>query len=214
MKCWTHWRDVRPEEWRWPHFSPQELACRGTGRLCVDEDALDRLEDLRAAVGRPIIVNSAYRSPEHNRAVGGAPSSQHLQARAYDCRMDNHDPAEFIAAARLAGFRGIGTYPRQGFIHVDTGPTRTWGDPFPTRVATPDFAEAPREEEPAARIRDDREAVGTGVGAAGVVASGGAVVSGIGDLDPVAQVVAVAGVVLALLALAYIFRRRLARLAK
>nr|WP_238986647.1 DUF882 domain-containing protein [Paracoccus sp. MKU1] len=30
-----------------------------------------------------------------------------------------------MAAARKAGFRGIGTYPRSNFVHIDIGPTRT-----------------------------------------------------------------------------------------
>ena len=28
--------------WRWPNFSPAEIACRGTGKLLVNEAALDR----------------------------------------------------------------------------------------------------------------------------------------------------------------------------
>ena len=72
---YDHWRDVREGAWRWPNFSPAEIACRGTGRLLVNESALDRLQALRDRLGKPLIVRSAYRSPEHNRAVGGATRS-------------------------------------------------------------------------------------------------------------------------------------------
>lgn len=206
------WRDVPADDWRWPSFSAEELACRGTGRVALDFAALDALQRLRNRLGKPIILNSAYRSPEHNARVGGAKASKHMEAIAFDCRMDNHDPAAFIAAAEASGFTGIGTYPRSGFVHIDTrdGHAR-WGDPFPARE-TPSFApEPPREPE---TVSQDREAVGTVIGGGGVVAGGGAVLTGIGALDPVAQIVAIAGLVLALAALIYVFRRRLARLAR
>jgi len=70
-----HWRDVPENAWRWPNFSPAEIACRGTGKLLINEPALDRLQALRDRLGKPLIVRSAYRSPEHNRAVGGAARS-------------------------------------------------------------------------------------------------------------------------------------------
>lgn len=42
------------------------------------------LDPAREALGSPITVNSGYRCPELNRAVGGVPSSYHLQGRAAD----------------------------------------------------------------------------------------------------------------------------------
>lgn len=135
-KIYKSWKDYPKSEWRWPSFSPQEMACRGTGKLMIVPDAMDKLQALRAKLGKPMVVNSAYRSPEHNRAVGGAKNSKHMQGIAFDVRMDNHDPAEYIAAALAVGFNGIGTYPKQGFVHVDARATRAaWGDPFPKRKA-------------------------------------------------------------------------------
>ena len=46
-----HWRDVPESDWRWPNFSPAEIACRGTGKLLVNEPALDRLQALRDRLG-------------------------------------------------------------------------------------------------------------------------------------------------------------------
>lgn len=106
---------------RWPNFSPRELACKGTGKLVIDADSLDRLQALRNKLGVPLNVTSAYRSPEHNRAVGGAKRSMHMQARAFDISMVNHDPEQFEAAAEDLGFRGIGHYPApRNFMHIDT----------------------------------------------------------------------------------------------
>ena len=121
---YDHWRDVPESAWRWPDFSPAEIACRGTGKLLVNEAALDKLQALRDRLGTPLIVRSAYRSPEHNRAVGGAKRSKHMEGAAFDIAMGNHDPAAFEAAAREVGFLGFGFYPRSGFMHVDLGPKR------------------------------------------------------------------------------------------
>jgi len=167
---YKHWREVPDDRWRWPNFSPAEIACRGTGKLRINEDALDKLQVLRTALGTPMIVNSGYRSPKHNKRVGGAALSMHLEGKAFDISMANHDPAGFIAAARAAGFRGIGTYPRSNFIHIDTGPIRAWGDPFAVRTSrfAPDAAPA-RENLADSRTLKGSSAAGLGtVGAAGV----------------------------------------------
>ena len=42
------------------------------------------LDPIRAAWGSPITVNSGYRSPALNRAVGGVPTSQHVKGEAAD----------------------------------------------------------------------------------------------------------------------------------
>lgn len=42
------------------------------------------LDPLRRAWGKPILVNSGYRCPALNKAVGGVASSQHLRGEAAD----------------------------------------------------------------------------------------------------------------------------------
>ena len=44
------------------------------------------LERLRQRCNQPIIINSAYRSPQVNKAVGGAATSNHLTGCAADIR--------------------------------------------------------------------------------------------------------------------------------
>lgn len=169
MSFYKHWRNVPTAAWRWPDFSPAEIACRGTGRLLVNEQALDRLQALRRALDRPMIVNSAYRSPEHNARVGGAKKSQHLSGAAFDISMANHDPETFIVAACEAGFTGIGTYPRSNFVHIDIGSARVWGEPFPDRVSR--FA----PDRPPARekLADSRTMKGGGAAGAATVGAAG-----------------------------------------
>lgn len=73
-----------------PHLSWAELGCKdGTPypdtwrgnraiRLAVE------FERIRTHVGAPIVVGSAYRTPAHNAAIGGAVRSQHVEGRALD----------------------------------------------------------------------------------------------------------------------------------
>lgn len=162
IKEYTHWDKVDIAEFRrrWPNFSPQEIACKGTGSLKVNEQALNALQRLRTALGKPLILTSAYRSQRHNKNVGGAKNSQHLEGAAFDVRMENHDPEAFEKAARAAGFTGFGYYPNSGFMHIDIGPIRTWGTPFPKRpMDAPVFASEP-EPRPAVATGTGRNALG------------------------------------------------------
>ena len=74
----------------------------------------------------------------------------------------------FEAAAREVGFLGFGFYPRSGFIHIDLGPARQWGERFPVRE-TAFAAETP----PAREVLADSRTM-KGGGAAGVATLGAA----------------------------------------
>ena len=84
-----------------------------------------QLEVLRSAFGDAgIHITSGYRSPAHNRAVGGAKNSEHMQGRAADINVAGHTPVqvkakilELIANGRMLQ-GGIGLY--SGFVHYDT----------------------------------------------------------------------------------------------
>ena len=196
-KLYTHYSQVPSDEWEWSSFSPREIASKGEGELLVDTDAIDRLQRLRYRLGKPMILTSAYRSPAHNRRVGGAKNSFHMQGVAFDVRMDNHDPHEFEAAARAEGFTGFGYYPKSGFMHIDTGPERSWGTPWP-RTATDWPEEPPKKPE---KMREDKEAQAA-AGAGAAVSVGAALehipaASGLlGWLAPTAQLAAVGVAVL------------------
>lgn len=81
------------------------------------------LQRLRDTIGKPIIINSGYRSEAHNRSVGGSPNSQHLTGKAADIRVSGMTSVEIakeiekliIEGEMLQG--GIGIYDT--FVHYD-----------------------------------------------------------------------------------------------
>ena len=69
----------------WPKAGDEEHRVRENLRyLCFDV-----LQPLRDYVGRPIIVNSGYRTKEVNRLVGGVKNSQPLTGEAADLRIES-----------------------------------------------------------------------------------------------------------------------------
>lgn len=88
-----------------------------------------RLEKLRHELGdKPLGINSWYRNPAHNRAVGGASQSRHMQADAVDITVETVNRlggrAKFDPIAdHIFRDGGFGTYPG-GNRHVDTRGTR------------------------------------------------------------------------------------------
>ena len=59
------------------------------------------LEVLRKRYGKPIIINSGYRSPQLNKKIGGVPTSNHLTGCAADIRVANMEQLIRYAAILL-----------------------------------------------------------------------------------------------------------------
>jgi uncharacterized protein YcbK (DUF882 family) len=82
-------------------------------------------EKVRALYGKPITVVSAYRTESHNRSIGGARFSQHVQGRALDLKPPKGVTVEKFfndikAKAKEFGIHGIGKY--KTFVHIDVRP--------------------------------------------------------------------------------------------
>lgn len=77
------------------------------------------LQPLREAYGKPIRINSGYRSEELNKAVGGVATSQHRLGMASDLSIDGkaRDLLELIEENRLPFDQAI-LYRKQNFLHV------------------------------------------------------------------------------------------------
>ena len=76
--------------------------------------ALRIVDELRDSFGKPCRILSSYRSPDYNKAVGGASSSQHLEFTALDIAFDGISPQrvydrllEWRKAGKFTGGLGI-----------------------------------------------------------------------------------------------------------
>lgn len=109
------------------HFKFQELISTQTGLPNdVDTDAhlanlaslWNTLNFIREKLGRPIYINSAFRTPKVNEQVGGAKRSLHMQGRAADIRTEPAYMAKLwnILESEKADFAELIKYPT--FYHI------------------------------------------------------------------------------------------------
>jgi zinc D-Ala-D-Ala carboxypeptidase len=61
------------------------------------------LEDVRKVLDKPIHINSAYRSPLANEAVGGKKTSQHCRGAAADIKVKGMTPDQVVRAIIKSG---------------------------------------------------------------------------------------------------------------
>lgn len=102
------------------NFKVREFACSdGADVIFISHDLVEILQKIRDHFGKPVNINSAYRTPSKNKQVGGATYSQHLYGTAADISIAGVSPkavAEF-AETLLPKTGGIGIY--KTFTHVD-----------------------------------------------------------------------------------------------
>ena len=108
------------------HFKVREFACSdGSDAVFISPELVEILEKIRAHFGRPVHINSAYRTPAKNKAVGGAAQSQHMYGLAADITIQGVTPSQIASYAEtlLPGTGGIGIY--KSFCHVDVRKTKS-----------------------------------------------------------------------------------------
>ena len=89
----------------------------------MDDGFLDMIDDAREIAGVPFVINSGYRSREHNKKVGGVSNSSHTLGNAADIACtDGVSRLKILEALFNVGFRRMGI--AKTFIHVDNDETK------------------------------------------------------------------------------------------
>jgi len=108
------------------HLSEFTCKCGRCKSQLVGTKLVRLLQELRVRMGVPLSITSAYRCPTHNRNVGGASQSRHVEGDAVDISIANLDWQKLVRVAKEVGFTGIGYGQDRGFIHLDTWLEREW----------------------------------------------------------------------------------------
>ena len=108
------------------NFRVREFACQdGSDVIFVSPDLVSLLQKIRTHFGKAVTITSAYRTPSHNKSVGGTTYSQHQYGTAADIKVSGISPKKVAAYAEtlLVNKGGIGTY--NTFIHIDVRADRS-----------------------------------------------------------------------------------------
>ena len=113
------------EEWSWRNFTREEMSCKCCGRHILDEDFMNKLQSVRYAYGKPMIVTSGYRCSKHNNKVSQTGlTGVHTTGKAADIKCYGSDAHELLRIALGFGMRGIGVNQSgdhaSRFLHFDT----------------------------------------------------------------------------------------------
>ena len=101
------------------NFRVREFACKdGSDPIFIDTELVNVLQKIRNHFGKPVTINSAYRTPPHNSKEGGETYSQHLYGKAADIKISGVTPKKVADYAEtLLDKGGIGIY--NTFTHID-----------------------------------------------------------------------------------------------
>ena len=108
------------------NFRVKEFACEdGSDVIFIAPALVTILQKVRTHFGKAVTINSAYRTPTHNKKVGGAAYSQHLYGTAADIVVKGVAPKTVAAYLEklMPSKGGIGIY--NNFVHCDVREVRS-----------------------------------------------------------------------------------------
>lgn len=119
------------------NFSKKEFDSRDGSEMPQEvlsniKEVARNLEVLRALVSAPIKINSGYRSPAHNKAIGGVKNSFHVKGMAADIKVEGYSSKHIYGLIEVLIERGdmkeggLGLY--NGFVHYDVRGTKARWD--------------------------------------------------------------------------------------
>lgn len=101
------------------HFIGAEMACKdGATEYMYAPELMRILENIREHFGKPVIINSGYRTPEWNTKVGGAKNSYHMKGMAADIVVKGVNAKQVAEYASVIMQNG-GVIRYTNFTHID-----------------------------------------------------------------------------------------------
>lgn len=113
------------------YFTMKEATKTDTGldnKVSKPEEAYNiilsasKLDLIRMILGKPVIVNSWYRSKKVNEKVGGVPTSQHALGQAIDIRVNGLKPIEIMDKIKASGVSFDQLIVYKSFVHISFKP--------------------------------------------------------------------------------------------
>lgn len=103
------------------HFKVREFACKdGSQVVFIDTHLVAILDILRNQVGKPVYINSGYRTPTRNKEVGGAKYSYHMRGMAADIRVNGMAAKEIANKLNAIIPDECGIIVYSTWVHIDT----------------------------------------------------------------------------------------------
>lgn len=102
---------------KYRYFSKAEFDCQETGENEMSEFFIAKLSELREKYGKPMVITSGYRSPNHTIEQRKRTPGTHAQGIAADISCQGADKYRIVKLAFDLGFSGIGI--DDNFIHLD-----------------------------------------------------------------------------------------------
>ena len=105
-----------------PNFSESEFKCKHCGKVEMAPVFMQKLQQLRTAYGKPMVISSGYRCPDHPTEARKSTPGVHSMGIACDVAVQGNDAYNLLSLAFAYGFTGIGVNQKGTgrFIHLDT----------------------------------------------------------------------------------------------
>lgn len=107
---------------KYPNFKETEFQCKHCGQVDMQASFMERLQTLRTAYGKPMIISSGFRCANHPVEARKSTPGVHSKGLAADIAVQGQDAYKLLRLALEMGFSGIGVNQKGTgrFLHLDT----------------------------------------------------------------------------------------------